>query len=473
MLVFRNKVVLLTFIICASGVNAEDQPGRQANWICSVDGTGIPFRSLPIFHMPRSTRIVLTNGMRVVLLQDNDLPRVGIAVCIKAGAHFEPSGRRGLARVLSTSLSQGGTSIRSRDQLQKELQRTGASLNVNVDDTVLTITVLCPTRSWPEMIRLLAEVISAPDLSRPVIEEAKAQTNIWFKRREQDPATAYIGEVFRIVDEDALHDAPSKYDALSAITPADVLNFYKQRIEAEPLSIGIWGDIDSSARVRSLLNETVGRIPKATHRPAPLAPSATRVGNFRIYRIDRSDMTQAWVGYFRPSITMHDPDYFPLLIANSILGTGTGSRVFSKVRSQLGLAYVAGIEFVPHYDYPGLLGVLAGTKTKTAAHTLNVIRDLMRDFSASGVSADELQRAQAAVLGRAAADVDSVQKSMFTLLTYTTYPVAPRYFTDFQKRIQRVTVNDVNRVAGQWFAPSDFKVVVMGNIKEIEIDPGA
>lgn len=469
MLVFRNKIILLTVIICACAVAAENQP---ANRICNVDEPGIQFKSLPVFQMPRSTRIVLANGVRVVLLQDNDLPRVGIAVCIKAGAHFEPSDRRGLARVLSIALLNGGTAVRSRDQFQKELRQAGASLNVTADDTLLTVTVLCPTRNWPEMIRLLTELISAPDLSRSVVEEAKSETKIWLKRRDQDPGTAYTDEVFRIVDDDAPQDAPSKYDALSTIAPADVLNFYKQRVEAEPLSVGIWGDIGSSARVRSLINETVGRIPKAVHQPVPLAPSATTAGSSRIYRIDRPDMSQAWVGYFRPSITMRDPDYFPLLVADSILGTGTSSRVFNKVRTQLGLAYLTGILFVPHYDYPGVLGVTAGTKTKTAAQTLYVIRDLMRDFSANGISTDELRRAQAAVLGRAAADVDSVQKSMFTLLSYTTYPVPPSYFNKFQQSIRRVKVDDVNRVAKRWFTPSDFKVIVMGNIKEIDIDPG-
>jgi zinc protease len=468
MLVLR-KTVLLTVTICACAVAAEDQP---ANPICSVNGTGIRFRSLPLFRMPRSTRTVLANGTRVVLLQENDLPRVGIAVYIKAGAHFEPPDRRGLARVLATALSDGGTSARSGDQLRKELNQSGASLKIAFDDTLLNVSVLGPTRNWPATIRLLAELISSPDLSRPVVEEAKAKTKLWFKRREQDPQATYMDEAFTIIDEGAPHDASSKYDALSTITPADVLSFYKQRIEAEPLSVGIWGDIDSSTRVLSLLNETIGRIPKATHSPNPFAPSAAAVDSSRIYRIDRSDMGQAWVGYFRPSVTMRDPDYFPLAVADSILGTGTSSRVFNKVRTQLGLAYLTGTLFVPHYDYPGVLGVAAGTKTNTAERTLHVIRDLMLDFSANGVSTEELQRAQAAILGRTAADIDSLRKSTFTLLTYTTYPVPSRYFMDFQNNIRRVTVKDVNRVAKLWFTPSDFKIIVMGNIKEIHIDPG-
>ena len=474
MLVFKNKILSLMIVICASGaLAAQDQSASAPSRICALGGTDIPFRSLPIFQMPRSTLTVLANGMPVVLLKNDDLPRIGIAVFIKAGAHFEPPDRPGLARVLSTSLSQCGTSIRSRDQLQKELQESGVSLKVDVDDTLLMITAVGPNRNWPELIRLIAELIATPDLSRPVVDEAKAQTKTWFKRREQDPGTAFTDEVFRIVDKDTPHNTPSKYEALSTITPAEVISFYKQRIEAGSLSIGVWGNIDSNARVRSLLKETFGRSPKTTYRQATLSPSATTTGTSRIYRINRPNMSQAWVGYFRPSVTMRDPDYLPLLVADSILGTGTSSRVFNKVRTQLGLAYLTGTLFVPHYDYPGVLGVAAGTKTNTAIRTLNVIRDLMRDFSVNGISIDELQRAQAAVLGRAAADVDSLQKSMFTLLTYTTYPVAPRYFTDFQKSIRRVRVEDVNRVARRWFSPSDFKVVVMGNIKEIDADPGS
>jgi hypothetical protein len=163
---------------------------------------------------------------------------------------------------------------------------------------------------------------------------------------------------------------------------------------------------------------------------------------------------------------LDDKDYPALEVMADILGGGFQSRLFQKVRTQLGYAYDVSSSWAADYDHPGVFEITSSTKSASTADTLKAINTEVERIRAQEVTAEELQSAKDTVLHGFIFNFDTPSKTLNRLLTYRYYGYPDDFIFQYQKAVGQVSRADVLRVAKQYLDPAKFVTVAVGNPKD-------
>jgi zinc protease len=181
------------------------------------------------------------------------------------------------------------------------------------------------------------------------------------------------------------------------------------------------------------------------------------------YSVTKSDMQQSWVVMGALGGKRNDPDFYALQVMNEVLGGGFGSRLFSNVRSEQGLAYAVFSDWSAEWDHPGTLFVGGSSKPQTTVKLYQSMLKEVERMAQGGVTADELARAKDAILKGFAFEFDNTNKVISRLMNYEFYGYPPDYLQQYHARINKVTQEDVARVAKQYLKPGELAVLFVGN----------
>jgi zinc protease len=217
--------------------------------------------------------------------------------------------------------------------------------------------------------------------------------------------------------------------------------------------------------------EAAPPVPKPLHAPAP-----------GLYIVEK-DVNQGRVSMLLPGLMRTDPDYFPAVLMNDILGGGGfTSRITNRVRSDEGLAYHASSGISGGVWFPGMLTAVFQSKLRTCSYAAQVVLEEMKGMLAFGTDPakaaaekDELVTAQKSFVETLPRRFATKAQIVGVLLEeeYTgRYRTDPEYFAKFRARIEAVTPADVQRAARRLLKPESVAILVVGNRKGLlEPDP--
>ena len=177
-------------------------------------------------------------------------------------------------------------------------------------------------------------------------------------------------------------------------------------------------------------------------------------------------MTQTFFEVGHLGGVFRDQDYPALEVAAQILGGGFSSRLFRRVRTELGYAYNVGAGWGAQYDHPGLFTISGSTQSKHTVDTLKAVREELDKIRVGEVTDQELQTAKDTVLNSFVFRFDRPSKTLNRLLIYEYYGYPRDFIFQYQKAIAAVTKADVLRAAQKYFRPQDLTYVAVGNSKE-------
>jgi hypothetical protein len=164
--------------------------------------------------------------------------------------------------------------------------------------------------------------------------------------------------------------------------------------------------------------------------------------------------------------TLKDPDYPALEVMSDILGGSFKSRLFQKVRTQLGYAYSISASWGASYDHPGVFEITGSTKSANTADALKAVDQEVRRIRETPVTAEELESSKQTVANSFVFNFDTPSKTLNRILTYRYYGYPDDFIFTYQKAIARVTREDVQRVAAKYIDPAKFVTVAVGNPKD-------
>ncbi|HXA94967.1 MAG TPA: insulinase family protein, partial [Candidatus Dormibacteraeota bacterium] len=191
----------------------------------------------------------------------------------------------------------------------------------------------------------------------------------------------------------------------------------------------------------------------AIPRPAAVVPAEARA--------IKRDLTQTTVLMGRPSIRQDDPDYFPLAVATYVLGGGSVSRLYTRVREERGLAYSV-YSTVQPARYGATYLIALQTRTDGVAEATRLIREEMSRLGREPVSAREIDLAKAYLIGSFPLRLDTSGKLARFLSGVEENSLGLDYPERYKERIAQVTAADVQRVAAKYLDPSTFSSVQVG-----------
>jgi zinc protease len=412
--------------------------------------------------IPNVETVTLPNGMKLYLLEDHELPLVHGAARIRTGNLFDPAEKIGLADLTGIVLRTGGTRTRTGEQLDEELENLAASVESDIDESLGSVSFSCLKENVDEVLAGFHDVLTAPEFSQDKLDLARTGMSGGIARRNDEPQAIAEREFTNLVyGKNTPYGWQEEYDTINRVSRSDLAGFYRRYFFPANTLLAVWGDFSApemKARLEKLFADwTVEQPPVPAFPPVAAKPAA---GTFLA---TKSDATQTFFAMGQLGGAVKDKDYAALEIMADILGGGFQSRLFRKVRTEMGNAYDIEAAWEAKYDHPGLFLISGSTKSVSTVETLQAILEEVGRIRSTEVSEEEIKTAKATALNSLVFAFDTKAKTLGRILNYEYYGYPRDFIQQYERAIAAVTRADVLRVAKQYLAPADFTIVAVGN----------
>lgn len=408
---------------------------------------------------PAAVHWQTSTGARVQFIEARAVPIVDIAVDFAAGSAFDPADRAGVA-ALTHALLRAGAGEWSEDALAAAFADVGAIPGGGLDRDRASVQVrtLASPAERAKALAALAAVLQHPTFPAAAFERERSRLAARLAEGETQPDRIAELRFYAAIYGAHPYARAATPATVAAIGRADVERFYRDHYTADRAVVTILGDL-SRAAAEAAAEQLTGALRArgaGGELPAMVSPGRGR-------RIDVAHPAQqAHVLIGTPVLTRDDPDYFPLVVGNYILGGGGFvSRLTRDLRDGHGYAYSVYSYFLP-LARPGPWQVGLQTRRDQADAAVARVRAVVADFLANGPTEAELRDAKASLAGGFPLRLDSNRKLLNEWATVGFYRLPEHWLADFPARVERVTAADVRAAFARRLAPERLATVVVG-----------
>ncbi|MBB3878246.1 M16 family metallopeptidase [Sphingomonas pseudosanguinis] len=412
--------------------------------------------------LPQPVVATLSNGIRVVTVERHDLPLVTASLVALGGSATDPAGKAG-ASSLAADLMTKGTQTRSATEIARAVESLGGSIESSASDDGASIDLTVPSAQVDTAMTILADVATRPTFAPAEIERARSQTIDGLNVAMKNPAQLSGMVADRVVYGTRAYGQVSTPTSLKGLTRADLTAAYARSWKPGQATLLLVGDV-TPAQARLLAEKHLGQ-----WRAAGAATAATSAEPAfpapRVIVVDMPDAGQAGVVVARPGIRRADERYYPLAVANTVLGGGFSSRLNQEIRIKRGLAYGAGSSVLAGRDV-GLISARTQTKNPSAAEVVGLIDAEMRRLGTAPVAPAELETRQAVLIGNFGRTIETTDGVASILAGYTLQGVPLDELSRYIPRVQAVDPAAVQTNAAALLDPKAASVIVVGDAKQ-------
>ncbi|MFQ5702284.1 MAG: insulinase family protein, partial [Acidobacteriota bacterium] len=428
----------------------------------------IKFPPLHAFNVPQPERVVLDNGMVLLLLEDHELPLVEMRARIHVGSRDEPASKAGLATLFGQVWRTGGTRQMDGDAIDDFLESRAAIIETGAGEDSTFATVSALKEDFPEVLDLFVDILRHPVFNQEKIEVAKNQQNSAIARRNDNPQGIMSREFSKLIyGSDSPYARTTEYETIQNISREDLLAFHDRFVHPNRMILGVTGDFRKAEMIKTLRRK-LGDWPKGPP-PEPVAASYQEKNTPGIYYVNKEDMTQSNIIMGHLGIRKDNPDIFAVAVLNEVFGGSFAARLFSNVRSSKGLAYAVRGSVNSNYDHPGTFSTWMTTKTETTAAGIDALLEEIRAIVGDKPpTPEEVPRAKESILNSFVFNFDSRSEIIDQQITYEYFGFPRDYLSRYRENIEKVTPADVARVAKKYIHPDRLSILVVGPSKGLD-----
>jgi predicted Zn-dependent peptidase len=424
-----------------------------------------PFGEDKPLPVPRIAESKLPNGLTVWLVPREGFPRLTAVLAVRGGSAADPKGAEGIAELLADTVREG-TKTRTSRVIAEELQAVGADLGSFAGADAIYLNVGGLSAGAAKMIEVLADVARNASFPAAEVELAKGNALQGLMARESTPeflaqkalARAVYGEhPYRVV-------APSK-ETLQAATPAQLAQEHARRFRPDHALLVVVGAFDVTA-ANAAIQKHFGAWTAGTASTGE-TPASPPAGQRRLLVVSRPGSVQSLLLMGRPVVTVTDPAYYPLLVANTIVAGSFGSRLVENIREDKGYTYSPG-GGVSTRAKGGLLTMRADVRSDVTAAALTEMFYEQDRLASTTPTEEELSRAKRYQAGLYLLRNQIQGAVAQTLAANWVNGLPPGALGEFVTKVNAVTAAQV-REAGRAFYPSSRQtVVVVGDAAKVK-----
>ena len=436
--------------------------GRTRIALAAVVALAGALGSGPAGAAPLAHREVLPNGIVLLVAERPAVPIVAVRLLTRAGAAFEPEDRAGLASLTGALLTRG-TAKRTGPEIDSAIEFVGGNLSAVAGRDSLAVALSVQKKDFALGLDLLSDVVLSPAFPAAEMTRKVAEIQASIKRSEEDPGTVASRALSRLVYPGHPYGRPVEgtHESVARLSRDDVVKFYAQHARPDATIVAVVGAVT----VDEARREIVSRFGSWARPPGPppsiapvIAPASPREETIK------RDLTQATLMFGRRAVRQTDPEYFPLSVASYVLGGGSASRLYTRVREEAGLAYAV-YSYVAPARYGAAFAVTAQTRTAEVPKVVAMIREELARITREPVSPRELALAKQYLIGSFPFRLDTSTKVADFLAAIEDQGLGLDYGDRYKERIGRVTARDVQEVAAKFFPPASFDLVIVGDTK--------
>jgi len=416
------------------------------------------------FNVPKPFETFLSNGLKVVILEDNRLPIVSFRLAFRVGEINDPIDTRGLTSALASMLTQG-TNLRTSRALAEEVERLGASLHASSSSDNTRISASALAIYGFDILKLMADVVLNPAFPEQELDLYRRNTikSLQFQRSQADflahEQTAKI--VYGTHPYGVISPTPAEVEK---ITREKLVAFHRHILVPDNAIIIAVGNINRTGLLDEL-NTLFGNWQKGniewTNFPAlPVRSEKT------LTIVDRPGSAQSNIVLANPAINRNHPDYFPVLVMNQILGAGASSRLFMNLREEKGYTYGAYSSFDTR-RHAGAFEATAEVRTPVTGEALKEFFYELERIRTEEVLAQDLEDAKSYLTGVFPIRAETQEGLTNLIVAQQLYKLPEDYLQTYREKINGVSIADVKRVAKTYLMPDKLAIVIVGDAEEI------
>jgi zinc protease len=428
---------------------------------------------LPVPASPQSlpasapwTRATLSNGLVVLVAERPGVPIVIARASVEAGSVLDAREKAGVANLTALLLTRG-SATRTALEADRAIEFVGGSLEGDGgrDSSEVVLSVL--RRDLALGLDLLADALVRPAFPDAEFERTRDEVRASVRRGEEDPGTVAARVLRQLVFAEHPYGRPSTGTgaSLGLITRDDVVGFHRSAYRPERTIVAVAGDVTAAA-VRTELEARLGAWSVSTPAPATPGPAALGLPS-RTETVQRS-LTQATILLGQATVTRGHPDFYPLLVASQILGGGSSSRLYTRVREERGLAYNVYAQYAPA-RLAGYFLVELQSENARVREALAVVRGELVRLRRERVSEEELSRARSYLIGSFPLGMATAAEVSVLLVAIERFGLGLDYPARFRLAVSAVTADDVLRAVRAHWDPDGMCLALVGHLGEAGI----
>jgi zinc protease len=460
---------LLTLLACGP------KPAPTATPEAPAEPAGPPVRAVPgplpapAFTMPTVQEGTLSNGLRVRVVTNSEVPLWDARLLFKVGSYADPKGKEGLHAATLAMLDEGAGG-KDAETIARTLKLLGGSLSAGGSSDSASISVSGPKRNLGKLLDLWADAIQRPDFPE---EEWKLMSTRWIAALEADaenPTSIASKVLDRVVWGEAYDGRAPTKQSYTAIRTSDMKSHRKNYLGPSNATLLIGGDL-TLEEVLPLLEARLGTwrnpakappSPGAVPKPIPSVPT--------LYVVDKPGAAQSVLTSYLPTGTRTDPDYYALYMGNTVLGGAFTARMNMNLREDKGYTYGARCAFTYGHG-PGLWTCSASVATGVTAPALSELRnELTQIVGERPVTDEELRFFTSFRVNSFQTDYETPSSLLGQLSTMWVFDLPADWLTAYLPSVKAQTREQVQAALAAHLKTQQLSYVVVGDMSVVRAD---
>jgi zinc protease len=417
-----------------------------------------------------SSRVVreeLGTGAVLLLVENPSAPTVALRGSLRAGSHFEPKEKPGLARLTAEMLKRG-TQRRAKLELAGALERLGADVNFDADVFAVQIKARSLAGDFPALVATLAEMLREPSFPAEELEKLKQQTVASVREKQSDTSwRAYERLTQALFDERHpfyTHAGERLVESILSVTVEDVRAFYERFYGGRTLILTAAGGFDSGEAGRVLREAFEGFGGPESAEVEVTDPEPPAAARREVVLVRDKANVDVLIGTAAP-LRRDASDYYAAMLANRALGESTlSSRLGLRVRDAEGLTYGIGSRFRSPSLAAGPWYIAVSVNPGNVERAIGSALAVLTEYVEHGIRPEELEDEKNSAVGSFKVSLSTNAGLAAALWNAEFYRLGLDYVERYPELVRAVTAEEANAAIRKYFRPERLTVVVAGDI---------
>jgi len=408
----------------------------------------------------------LTNGIRVV---SETLPKsrsVSIGVWVKVGSRHEPEEIGGVSHFIE-HLFFKGTEKRTAKDIAIEMDSIGGEMNAFTSQETTTYYAKVVDEHLPVAIDILSDILLHSKFD-PLEMEKERKVILEEIKGVEDTPDDYIHELFTntVWAGNSLgRPILGTRDTIKALKHKDIVAYIDNYYSPREIVISVAGNFEH-ARLIELLNASFGKLARGSLDKKEVTPVFTQA-----IAVKKKQLEQVQICVGCKGMQYTHEDRFVISALNTVMGNSMSSRLFQEIREQNALAYSI-YSYVTSYRDTGLLTVYAGADPSNALEVVRLVIKEFRKIKDEGITPAEESRVRNQIKGSLVLSLESSTSHMSRLARQEIYFGKYLSMDDIIKGVEKVTAEQVQRLAGQLFTRENISLTILGPLSKTDVPDG-
>lgn len=419
------------------------------------------------FQLPDYTSFTLENGLLVNLMEQHDVPVIGVTAILPAGAIYDDE-KAGLASLTADALKLG-TRDYSKTQLDEALDFVGASVYTTARKEYASLNAKFAAKDKDEVLNIIKDILIHPTFDDSAFDKEKNRALVAIEQQKESPRSIIDSYFDALLYKDHVYgNIPQGTSAtVGALYASDAEEFYKNNYSPNGSSLNIVGDF-SSLEMKSMITKLFSEWKKSATEQEDLAskpmPQPT-VSNVLLVNKEDAKETTFYIG--ATGVGRNNPDFVDISIINTLFGGRFTSMLNDELRVNSGLTYGARSSFEA-LKHGGSFAISTFTANETTEAALDKALEVLNRLHSKGLDEKSLSSAKNYVKGQFPPRYETVMQLSGLLGDMFWYDLDKSYINNFEKKVDALDLEKANDIIETYFPKDKLQIVLIGKASEIK-----